>query len=217
VDPTPKITVVAGAEKYVTVPADNLHTRPYTLVAYHMCGTTIRMGPVTVFEGIWLIDTLLAPNGWAPRFDPRSPIEPMTMADARRVLTAAPAEPIAGTELFAALRTKILADPDDNDDHDQAATLLAHIEPHRPWATYTGDPDCLTGDCRTTDEHPICDVEPSIPLCAACTPVYEDGSEFTPVWLDACRIPWPCAPLRAVADHYQVPLDELVKEVAGCA
>jgi hypothetical protein len=211
----PRVTVYPNHDQFVVVPADHLRERPYTLTAFHMSGTTIRLGPVDVPEGIELIDGLLSPNGWTPRFDPRTPIEITDMDAARAVLTVSPTEPIAGTELFAALRAKILTDPTDNDEHDQAATLLAHIEPHRPWATYTGDTECLLGECWTTEEHPKCDIRPATPLCSACTPVYEDGSEYTPAWLDACRIAWPCAPLRAVATYYEVPLDELVELVPG--
>lgn len=211
-----RATVYPVHDQFVVVPADQLRERPYTLIAFHMSGTTIRLGPVDVPEGIELIDGLLSPNGWTPRFDPRTPIEITDMDAARRVLTVSPTEPIAGIDLFAVLRAKILADPEDTDEHDHAAALLAHIEAHRPWATYTGDHECLVGECLTTEEHPKCDIEPAKPLCSACTPVYEDGSEYTPAWLDACRITWPCAPLIAVAAHYEVPVDELVEMVAGC-
>lgn len=207
---------IRRVEQFVVVPAGGLSEQPYTIVAHHMSGTSLRLGPVTVPEGIELIDGLLTPNGWTPRFEQRVPIELTPMEQAVGILTAAPSEPIAGTELFTALRNAILADPDDTDEHDQAATLLAHIEGHRPWATYTGDMDCLLGECSITDDHPKHDIEPATPLCAACTPVYEDGSEYTPAWLDACRIDWPCAPLRAIATYYEVPLVELVKLVPGC-
>jgi hypothetical protein len=200
------VTTQPPASPISTPPPD----RPFALVAVDADTTTVRLGPASIAEAVELIDNLLTPNGYTPRFESWPPAEPLGLAAAWRRLTIAPGAAVESTDLFRALRAAIVADMDDGDgiDSTRAALLITHIEPHRPLQMWTGDEDCLRGECALDPDHKKCDIQPADQVCAACTPAYDHGGDWGVERLQACWITWPCAPLRAVAGHYQVPLPE---------
>jgi hypothetical protein len=172
----------------------------------HGGGLTIRIGPVDIGEAIILIDRHLAPNGWAPRLLPLVPVgQAINHFDAARN-----PQPVEEADLFVALRRAIITDPDnDGADCPRAAALIAHAEAHRPLQLWCGDEECLLSECDHDREDGGCPgIQPSERLCVTCSAVYDSGSEWGPEWLDACRVPWPCPPIRAVAAHYNVPLGD---------
>lgn len=177
----------------------------YLLEATSVCGVAICTGPVNVGEGIILVDTYLAPNGWTPKFVPLTPVD-----QAIRHFTASRnSRPAGGSDLMVALRRAIITDPKhDGADCPRAGALIAHVEGHRPLQMWFGDEDCLSGECDCeSDENGNCpEVKPAGQLCMACSAVYDSGSEWGPEWLPEARVAWPCAPLRAVAANYQIPL-----------
>jgi hypothetical protein len=184
-------------------------TKLYVLAATKD-GWTLHSGPYRMEEATDVIDRHLAPNGWAPA------LVPLTRPDeVLRHFTAAGRarpQPVEGADLFVALRRAILCDSRfDGADCDRGGTLVAHLEAHRPIVIVQGDEDCLYGDCDHDRQDGRCDLEPVARLCAACTAVYDSGSEYGPEWLDGCRIEWPCQVVRSVAQHYKVPLDEWEK------
>lgn len=170
-------------------------------------GFTIRTGPLDIGEAIILIDQHLAPNAWTPR------LVQLTPADAAlKYFTAARnPQPVEEADTFVALRLAIITDQEnDGADCPRAGALIAHLEAHRPLQMWFGDEECLLAECDHDREDGRCpEVRPAIRICVACSAVYDSGSEWGPEWLDSCQVAWPCPPVRAVATHYKVPLDEV--------
>jgi len=176
--------------------------RLHALRATTSDGWSILIGPVDVGEGQILIDRYVAPNGWTPKFHPLTPVD-----DAIRHLTAAKnPRPVPEADFYVALRRAVVCHPD-NDGVDTARTraLLAHIEAHRPYRLFSGDEECMLGECHHDRDDGRCpSVEEVEPICAGCSLIVDTGSEYGPDIVDEARVAWPCEPLEQLAKHYQV-------------
>jgi hypothetical protein len=184
--------------------SDN-HPRLHVLRATSSDGWSILVGPTDVGEGTILIDRYLAPNGWAPKFHPLTPVE----AAVRHFTASRNPQPVAEADFFVALRRAIVCH-DDNGGADSYRTqgLLAHIEGHRPYRLYTGDEECVLGECDHDRDDGRCpSVEEVEPICAGCSLIVDTGSEFGPDIVAEARVAWPCLPLEQIAKHYGVPFD----------
>ena len=169
-------------------------------------GWTLHTGPVDADEGTAIADRHLAPNGWTHRLLPLTPMD-----RALKHFTAGNhPQPVEGADLFVALRRAIVCDREhDGPDCRRTATLIAHLDAHRPLTLVTGDEECLLGECDHDRDDGACpSAEPAERLCAACTATLDPGGEYGPEWLDACRVEWPCQIVRQVAAYYAVALDE---------
>jgi hypothetical protein len=184
---------------------ENAHPRLHALRATSSGGWSILIGPTGIGEGIILIDRYLAPNGWTPRFHPLTPVD-----QAIRHFTAARnPQPVAEADFFVALRRAIVChETNDGADTYRTRGLLAHIEQHRPYRLFTGDEECMLGECDHDSEDGRCpSVEEVEPICAGCSLIVDTGSEFGPDIVDEAQVGWPCTPLEQLAKHYGVPLD----------
>lgn len=179
--------------------------RLHILEATSTCGLTIRTGPVDIAEGVLMVDRYLAPNGWAPRFLPLTPPDKAI----NHFVAARNPQPVEEADLFVALRRAIITDRDnDGADCPRAGALIGHLEAHRPLQMWLGDEECLLAECGHDTEDGRCpEVRLAARICRACSAAYDTNSEWGVTWLEACRVEWPCAPVRAVAEHYRVPLD----------
>lgn len=177
----------------------------YMIEATSPCGTVIRTGPVDVGTGVLLVDGHLAPHGWAPRFLPVMPVD-----RALGIVNAASRRnPVPESDLFIKLRNAVLADQDnDGVGCPRAGALLAHLAAHRPLQMWTGDEECRLAECdHTRLPAGMCsELVSAGRICLACSAVYDSGSEWGPEWLDACRIEWPCPPIRATTTYYRITL-----------
>lgn len=95
----------------------------------------------------------------------------------------------------------------DGADCPRAGSLIAHLEGHRPLRLYFGDEECLLAECdHRRAERGCVEMRPGKAICVTCSAVHDPGSEWGPEWLSSCRVEWPCQPIRAVAEHYDIPL-----------
>jgi hypothetical protein len=179
--------------------------RLYVLRATSSDGLSILVGPLDAGEGVLVVDEHLAPHGWTPKFLPLTPIDlaigHFTAAQRR--------EAVEGADLFVALRRAIYGDPDnDGIECNRAAALITHLEAHRPLRMWSGDEECLLGECgHDTVDGRCAGLQPAGVICVCCSAIYDSGTEFGPEWLAACRVEWPCQPISAAADHYGLPQD----------
>ncbi len=171
------------------------------------CGTRLTTGPFDLGEAILLVDEQLVPKGWQPKYLPLTPVP-----DAMRVFAVGRRMSAAGygQDLFVALRRAIITDQEnDGADCPRAGAVIAHVEQHRPIIMYFGDEECMLAECDHPHTDGICTgMTPGPAVCVSCSAYYDSGSEWGPEWIDAFRVEWPCAPVRAVADHYEIPLPE---------
>lgn len=189
--------------------------RLVTLTATSPGGTVIRTGPFDIGEALLFVDEHLVPGGWQPRFATLTPVD-----EAIEVFAVgrdrAPELPGPERDLFVAIRRATVCDPEfDGAECPRRAALLAHLEAHRPMYLCLGDEEHRLQECECDiPDGGVCPtLRPAGALCRQCSAVYDSGSEYGTEWLDACRVPWPCPPLAAVAAHYDITLPT----VAGAA
>lgn len=183
-------------------------TTSHVLEASSPGGVTIFVAIDGVGEGLLLIDQYLAPNDWTAKF-----IGLMDAATFGRTMSrpGMRPEPVEEADFFVALRRAIICTPDrDGIDDDRNKALLAHVEGHRPLKLWTGDEDCLLGDCGHGQDDVAFDRCPTVRvaerLCRGCTVVYDTNSEYGPDFLQEARVHWPCSVIAAVAGHYNLPI-----------
>lgn len=181
------------------------HPRLHALRATSPGGWSILIGPTDLGEGLILIDRYLAPNGWAPKFLPLTPVD----LAVNQLTAAKRTQPVPEADFYVALRRAIICDPDsDGADGYRTQALIAHAEQHRPYRLYTGDEECMLGECDHDREDGCCpSVEEVDPICAGCSIIVDIGSEYGPYIPGEGRIGWPCAPLEQIAERYAVPWD----------
>ena len=155
-----------------------------------------------------ITDEHLIPNNWRHSYRPVTPTD-----QAIRMFGAARnPRPAEEADFFVALRRAIIADPEHDglDDHVTVA-VLAHVDPHRPMQMWTGDEECLLGECgigddgHTRNAEGACEgMERAERLCVTCSAIIDSRSEFGP-WYSV-RVSWPCAVISSAARQYNVPL-----------
>lgn len=182
----------------------------YVLEAFTDDGLTIRSGPHTIAEAMAIVDEHVAPapSHWQHRY---LPLTPLSQAIRHFNPRKAPGRPVLEADFFVALRRAILADPDhDGIESAFVLGLLAHVDPHRPVQMWSGDEECLLGECghRGRDGQGACEgMTPAERICTACTAIIDSNTEFGP-WYGP-RVQWPCPVVASAAGKYRVAL--------GCA
>lgn len=182
--------------------------RLVVVTATSECGLAHSVGPFDLAEAQDWIDSHMRPAGWAPKIVSLTPtdIAARVFEVGRKFHTApGPGE----LNLFVALRRAILCDPEnDGADCDRGAAITAHLEAHRPLPLVSGNEECVLGECCCDRVDGKCpNVKPAEPICQTCSAMYDSGSEWSPEWIEACRVPWPCPPLRAAAAHYKIDVE----------
>ena len=188
----------------------SLQDRPWLVIlkATSATGMEIHTGPVDMAEALTITDSYLAPNQWTPQY-----LTYRSRDEAANHFTASPQqEPFPYADFHIALRRAVFTSIRyDGFDDPSAQAVVAAAESHRPVIGWGGDQDCLDGDCdhqRTTAGRCVT-VKPVVHLCTTCSVAHDDGSEWSPVWLEPCQVTWPCTPLTNIATFFKVALPVL--------
>jgi hypothetical protein len=168
-------------------------------------GLSILTGPMGLPDAMRVVDEHLLPHGWQHRYRSLTPPD-----EAISHFTAARRRPrpIDEADLFVALRRAITCDRHlDGIDDPRVQHLIAHIDPHRPLQLWTGDEECLLGECRlgedrhATNADGVCEgLEKAARVCVACTAIYDSGSEYGPSF--DLEVAWPCSVIAAATRRY---------------
>ncbi len=174
------------------------------LFAASVDGVSVNTGPVDLDQTLKLMDVLTRTR-WQVRFRPDMAPTPLDIAE--RIFRATDrGGDVPNEALFTGLRGAVFAAA--AGDTDRAASILTHLEPHRPLAMLDGEEACVLGECDHIGDVPgeCPEVRPAGEICLACSVLHHDGSEWGPECVEGLQVAWPCAPICNAVRLYNLDL-----------